>query len=52
MVQGTIGAPGYRTVGIDNHMNGVYRDLKSFVCFPPLVVTKNEHEKSTVQERR
>ncbi len=46
------GGPNYRTVGIDNHMNGVHRDLKSFVCFPPLVVTKNEREKSTVQEPR
>jgi GR25 family glycosyltransferase involved in LPS biosynthesis len=46
------GGPNYRTVGIDNHMNGVHRDLKSFVCFPPLVVTKNESEKSTVQERK
>jgi GR25 family glycosyltransferase involved in LPS biosynthesis len=46
------GGPTYRTVGIDNHMNGVHRDLKSFVCFPPLVVTKNEREKSTVQEPR
>jgi glycosyl transferase family 25 len=46
------GGPNYRTVGIDNHMNAVHRDLKSFVCFPPLVVTKNEHEKSTVQEPR
>jgi GR25 family glycosyltransferase involved in LPS biosynthesis len=46
------GGPNYRTVGIDNHMNAVYRDLKAYVCFPPLVATKNENEKSTVQEPR
>jgi hypothetical protein len=40
----------FRSVGIDNSMNAVYRDVKAFVCFPPLVVSKNESAKSTVQE--
>ena len=40
----------FRTVGVDNHMNSLYRDLNSFVCFPPLVVTENDHTASTVQE--
>jgi glycosyl transferase, family 25 len=39
----------FRTAGIDNHLNEIYRDTKSFVCFPPLVVTSNERETSTVQ---
>jgi len=42
----------YRTVGIDNTMCGAYRRLKAYVCFPPLVVTKNETHRSTVQPRR
>ena len=39
----------WRTVGIDNCINAVQRDIKSYVCFPPLVVTKNERETSTVR---
>jgi glycosyl transferase, family 25 len=39
----------FRTAGIDNHLNGIYGETKSFVCFPPLVVTRNERETSTVQ---
>ena len=41
----------YRTVGLDNSMCAVYRQLNAFVCFPPLVVSKNEGTKSTVQAR-
>jgi glycosyl transferase family 25 len=41
----------YRTVGLDNSMCAVYRQLNAFVCFPPLVVSKNEGAKSTVQAR-
>lgn len=39
----------WRTVGIDNSINAVHREISSFVCFPPLVITKNEPEKSTVR---
>ena len=38
----------FRTVGIDNCINAVHRQINSFVCFPPLVVSKNEPEKSTM----
>jgi glycosyl transferase, family 25 len=41
----------FRTVGIDNHMNEIFRQTKSFVCFPPLVVSKNEPGTSTIQDR-
>ncbi len=40
----------YRTVGIDVLMNLFYGQIDAFVCLPPLVVTKNESSKSTVQE--
>jgi GR25 family glycosyltransferase involved in LPS biosynthesis len=36
--------------GIDIAMNSAYGDVNAFVCFPPLVVTKNEHAASTVRE--
>ncbi len=35
--------------GIDIAMNKIYSETHSFVSFPPLVVTKNIHEISTVQ---
>jgi glycosyl transferase, family 25 len=42
--------PPYFTVtGMDGALNGIYRDLNAFACFPPLVVTKNEHASSTIQ---
>jgi GR25 family glycosyltransferase involved in LPS biosynthesis len=40
----------FRNVGIDSAMNNAWADLNAFVCFPPLVVSKNEAEKSTIQE--
>ena len=40
--------PKWRTVGIDICINAVHREINSFVCFPPLVISKNEREKSTV----
>jgi glycosyl transferase family 25 len=44
------GSIGMRNVGIvDATLNGIYRDLQAFVCFPPLVVSPNDHSKSTVQ---
>jgi glycosyl transferase family 25 len=41
----------FRNVGIDNTLNSVYGELKAFVCFPPLVVVKNEAGQSTIQAR-
>ena len=38
--------------GIDSAMNTVYADTASFVAFPPLVVTENDHSISTIQQRR
>jgi len=35
--------------GIDIAMNKVYSSTNSFVCLPPLVVTKNEHAISTIR---
>jgi len=42
-------SPNYRNVGLDNTMNNVYRHLNAFICFPPLVISTNEHAKSTIQ---
>jgi GR25 family glycosyltransferase involved in LPS biosynthesis len=39
----------YRTVALDSHLNSFHWRIKSYVCFPPLAVTKNEHSTSTVQ---
>jgi glycosyl transferase family 25 len=39
------------TLGIDLLMNLAYGELNAFVCFPPLVVTKNERDRSAAQER-
>ncbi|HYD62312.1 MAG TPA: glycosyltransferase family 25 protein [Noviherbaspirillum sp.] len=36
--------------GIDSAMNAIYGSTKSFVCFPPLVVTENDHSISTIQQ--
>ncbi len=35
--------------GIDDMMNACYPELNAYVCFPPLVVTRNDHSISTVQ---
>lgn len=37
----------YHATGIDHALNGIYRQLDAFVCFPPLVATKNELARST-----
>lgn len=37
--------------GIDVAMNKIYGTTNSYVSFPPLVITKNEHESSTIQQR-
>jgi glycosyl transferase family 25 len=44
------GASRFRATGLDNHLNEIYASTRSFVCFPPLVVTKNERSISTVQD--
>lgn len=36
--------------GIDVAMNKIYATANSYVSFPPLVVTKNEHASSTIQQ--
>ena len=35
--------------GLDATLNSLYRQLNAYVCFPPLVITKNEQAKSTIQ---
>lgn len=35
--------------GIDITMNLVYRESQAFCCFPPLVVSKNDHASSSIQ---
>jgi GR25 family glycosyltransferase involved in LPS biosynthesis len=35
--------------GIDIMMNNAYPQIEAYVSFPPLVLTRNENEKSTVQ---
>ena len=42
-------SPNWRLVGIDNCINAVHREINSYVCFPPLVISKNERETSTVR---
>lgn len=38
-----------RNYGIDVMLNAVYREMDVRVCFPPLVVTRNELGRSTIQ---
>ena len=38
-----------QNTGIDNMMNDLYPQMNAYVSLPPLVITKNEHESSTVQ---
>jgi glycosyl transferase family 25 len=40
----------FQTIGFDVTLNAVYRDVNAFVCFPPLVIAKNEHSNSTIQK--
>jgi GR25 family glycosyltransferase involved in LPS biosynthesis len=40
---------GFPVTGLDIMMNRIYPQTKSYMCFPPLVVTKNELEISTIQ---
>ena len=37
-------------VGIDVVMNAAYPNMKAYVSFPPLVITKNERNRSTIQK--
>lgn len=41
--------PAFPNNGIDIAMNDAYPEVNAYVSFPPLVVTKNEHEVSTVR---
>lgn len=38
-----------RNDGIDIAMNRIYSNAQSYVCFPPLVITKNMKEESTIR---
>jgi hypothetical protein len=29
-------------------LNDAYRRINAYACFPPLIITKNEHSNSTV----
>lgn len=40
----------FRNVGIDSAMNNVWAELSAYICFPPLVVSRNEAAKSTIQQ--
>lgn len=42
--------PYYRVLGVDGAMNANYRSLNAYVSFPPLVITRNEHGISTIQD--
>ena len=35
--------------GVDIAMNNLYPSLNAYACFPPLAITKNEHNTSTIQ---
>ena len=35
--------------GVDISMNNIYCSTQSYVCFPPLVITKNDRKISTIQ---
>jgi glycosyl transferase family 25 len=39
-----------RNMGVDSAMNALYAGAKSFVSFPPLAISRNEHPLSTVQK--
>ena len=39
----------FLVTGIDGAMNGLYRQISAFAAFPPLVLTKNELTRSTIQ---
>ncbi len=38
-------------VGIDCALTAIYDSVNAYACIPPLVITKNEHELSTIQKR-
>ena len=44
--------PYFKAVGIDVTLNAVYRELRAFICFPPLVVTRNDISRSTISSSR
>lgn len=38
--------------GIDGAMNAVYASIQSYVSFPPLIVTENDHAISTIRKQK
>jgi GR25 family glycosyltransferase involved in LPS biosynthesis len=42
----------FRAVGIDVTMSAIYPELNAFICFPPLVITRNDRSQSTIQQTR
>ena len=36
--------------GLDVILNDAYQRVNAYACFPPLIITKNEHSTSTVQQ--
>jgi glycosyl transferase family 25 len=41
--------PSFHNIGLDLTLDSVYRDINAFICIPPLVISTNEHAKSTIQ---
>jgi Flp pilus assembly protein TadD/GR25 family glycosyltransferase involved in LPS biosynthesis len=41
--------PSFPNIGLDVTLNSAYPHLKAYVCIPPLVISTNEHSKSTIQ---
>jgi glycosyl transferase, family 25 len=35
---------------LDVALNAIYRNINAYVCFPPLIVSKNLHSESTIQK--
>jgi GR25 family glycosyltransferase involved in LPS biosynthesis len=51
-VRATPNMPFFKTVGIDVTLSAFYRELNAFVCFPPVVATKNDITRSTIAPTR
>jgi GR25 family glycosyltransferase involved in LPS biosynthesis len=43
--------PYFRNVGIDSAMNNAWADINAYVCVPPLVISKNDTGRSTIQQK-
>lgn len=44
-----LGRTTFPNVGLDVTLNSAHPQLQSYVCIPPLVISTNEHAKSTIQ---